>query len=100
MKNKVISYKIPVMLIKRKKELVEAHMPSIDTVTQGKNARDALRMAKEAADIFFEEAVENDTLNELLLHYGWQKAGSRNELKEPQTIGTTKFVEIKIPKAA
>lgn len=96
---KGLKFRLSVILVKRDGGLVEAHIPSLDLVTQGHNVRDALKMAKEAADVFFEDAIERKVLTDLLNLYGWKQVKAGNP-KPPEIIGSDRYINIELPDAA
>lgn len=49
-----------------------AYCPALDLATHGSNVEDARKSFLEAAELFFETIIENDTLEETLTNLGWQ----------------------------
>jgi len=72
MAEKYISYNLSVLITKQGKSFV-AYSPVLDLSTVGKTEMKAKKMFVEAVSLFFEELIERNTLNEVLVDLGWQK---------------------------
>ena len=55
-------------------DVVVAYTPALDLSTAGDDKEDAKRMFAEAVDIFFEDLIANNTLEEVLTELGWRKS--------------------------
>jgi predicted RNase H-like HicB family nuclease len=88
--------KLQVSIIKQGKRYV-AYSPALDISTTGKDLREAQKRFSEMIDIFFEELIENNTLDDVLLGLGWAKIKKQ---WEPPHVIQEKSVNIRIPVAA
>ncbi len=55
-------------------DAVVAYTPALDLSTAGDDKEDAKRMFAEAVDIFFEDLIAHNTLDEVLTELGWSKS--------------------------
>jgi hypothetical protein len=88
--------KLQVDFIKQGKKFV-AYSPALDLSTSGKNIREAQKRFHEIVGIFFEELVENGTLEEVLTDLGWQKV--EKKWNPPKVISQKSF-NVSVPVAA
>jgi hypothetical protein len=67
-----VAFELPVSFIEEGDATV-AYSPALDLSTCGKNKQDAQRMFEEAVHLFFEDLVENGTIDEVLTGLNWKK---------------------------
>lgn len=79
----VQNLKLQLDIIKEGKSYI-AYSPALDLATHGKSVADAKKSFEEAADLFFETIIENNTVSETLSSLGWQKKGK--ELLPPLIV--------------
>ena len=86
--NKVhnISCSLPVTLLKEKNRYV-AYTPALDLSTSGKTVKHAQKMFEEAVQLFLEEIIKQDTVDEVLSELGWQKV--KKEWRPPVIISNS-----------
>jgi hypothetical protein len=75
MENINIKFNLPVSIIKENSRYV-AYTSALDLSTCGKTIKIAKDRFDEAVNIFFEELIKNETLEQVLLDLGWQKKRS------------------------
>ncbi|MEK7523614.1 MAG: hypothetical protein AAB588_01155 [Patescibacteria group bacterium] len=90
-----VQVKLQVDLIKQGKVYI-AYSPALDLSTTGKNAKQAQKRFAEMVDIFFEELIENNTLEEVLQDLGWIKV--KKKWEPPQIISQKSF-DVRVPVA-
>ena len=71
-----INFNLPVSILKEGGVFV-AYSPAVEISTVGETFEEANRRFEEAVDIFFEEIIEKNTLEEALFELGWQKQDKR-----------------------
>lgn len=71
-----IEFNLPVSILKEGSVFV-AYSPALDISTVGNSFEEAQRRFEEAVEIFFEEIVENKTLEAALSELGWQRENER-----------------------
>ena len=71
-----VDFNLPVSILKEGDVFV-AYSPAVDVSTVGETFEEAQRRFEEAVDIFFEEIIEKNTLEEALLELGWQSQNRR-----------------------
>ncbi|OQA43373.1 MAG: hypothetical protein BWY48_00500 [Parcubacteria group bacterium ADurb.Bin305] len=86
----IAKLKIPVSILREDKRFV-AYTPALDLSTSGKNYREVKERFSEIVNIFFEELIKKNTLEEVLQNLGWKKVQSRWEppiviVQESETI--------------
>jgi len=67
----MVDIKVPVIIFKENNQYV-AYSPALDLSTCGENYDVITRRFNDAAEIFFEEIIEKETLREALLELGWK----------------------------
>jgi hypothetical protein len=70
----MLEIKLPVSILKEGKKYI-AYTPALDLSTSGKSQSEVKKRFSEIVNIFFEELIEKDTLEESLKDLGWEKAG-------------------------
>lgn len=83
MSNSKIAFDLPVSILKEGDVFV-AYSPAIEVSTVGETFQEAQQRFEEAANIFFEEIIENNTLEDALLELGWQK--ENKQLVPPMVV--------------
>lgn len=63
---------LPVSIFKEGKHFI-AYTPALDLSTSGKNYEEVKKRFNEVVNIFFEELIKKETLDEVLESFGWQK---------------------------
>lgn len=91
----MMKVKLQVSIIKQGKRYV-AYSPALDISTSGKDLEQTQKRFSEMIDLFFEELIENNTLNEVLLSLGWSK--TKKQWEPPQII-KEKSLNVQIPVA-
>ena len=86
-----LGVEIPIT-IRKKDEVYLAYSPALDLSSQGTSAQDAKRMFAEAAELFIEECVQMQTLDEVLRELGWEKV--QNEWQPPSFEQTSERVRM------
>ncbi len=82
--------------IKQGKKFV-AYSPALDLSTSGKNLSEAQKRFREIVDIFFQELVENGTVEDVLTDLGWRKV--EKKWNPPQVVSRKSF-NVSVPVAA
>lgn len=72
MRKILLEFNLPVSFIREGKRVV-AYTPALDLSTSGKDYSEARRRFKEAVEIFFEELIKKNTLEEVLRDLGWKR---------------------------
>lgn len=88
--------KLHVDIIKQGKIYI-AYSPALDLSTSGKTLREVQKRFPEAVDIFFEELMEEGTLEEVLKELGWDKL--KTKWKPPRIVSQIPL-NIQVPVAA
>lgn len=70
------NFKLPVSIIKEGKKYV-AYSPALDLSTSGNSYESVKKRFEEIVDIFFEELVENNTVEDVLYNLGWKRVQSK-----------------------
>lgn len=83
MKKHQVEFNLPVTILKEGESFV-AYSSAIELSSVGDTFEEARRMFEEAAIIFFEELMENNTLEEVLGELGWQR--NDHQLSPPVVI--------------
>lgn len=65
-------FNLPVTIFKEKKRYI-AHTPALDLSTSGRTYEEVKKRFEEIVNIFFEELVKNDTLDDVLRDMGWRE---------------------------
>lgn len=87
--------KLQISIIKQGKQYV-AYSPALDISTSGKNLKEAQKRFSELINIFFEEIIEKDTLEDVLYDLGWVKVKRH---WEPPQIVSQKSLDVSLPVA-
>jgi hypothetical protein len=77
---------------------VIVYTPSLDLSSYGSNKGEALNMFNEVVRIFFNDLVENNTLDEVLPGLGWTKTGTHDSWVPPNV--SQESIRVRIPVAA
>ncbi len=77
------NFSLSVSILKEGDRFV-AYSPAIELSTSGKTHKEAKKRFKEASSIFFEEIIENGTLEDVLKDLGWKKV--RKQWSPPVVI--------------
>ena len=88
---------LPVAFIKEG-ETVIAYTPALDLSTCGKNKTEAKKMFGEAVKIFFDDLVENNTVDEVLSGLGWTRDVKQSSWVPPKI--SQESVNVRVPVAA
>jgi hypothetical protein len=89
-----VSVELPVTLI-QERDTVIAYTPALDLSTFGKNNEEAKRMFSEAVKIFFNDLVENNTIDEVLSGLGWTKNSTKTSWVPPKI--SQESVDVRVP---
>lgn len=91
-----IDAKLPVVFFREGKKFI-AYSPAIDLSSCGNTFAQAQKRFSEAANLFFEETVRMNTLDDVLRDCGWRKVSyPQKHWIPPVFIGQTEQ-EVKIP---
>lgn len=71
-----LNFKLPVSIIKEGKKYV-AYSPAIDLSTSGNSYEGVKKRFEEITNIFFEELIKNNTIEEVLYNLGWKRIQSK-----------------------
>lgn len=93
MKKASIQANLPVSILREGKRYV-AYTPALDLSTSGKSLKEVKERFSEAVDIFFEEVIKNDTLDEVLHNLGWEKVRAQ---WVPPTIVSQESQIVRVP---
>ena len=88
-----LSVNLPVTIFKEGEAFV-AYSPALDLSTCGKSENDVRRMWNEAVEAFFEELIEEGTLEKVLSDLGWRKIN--NNFQPPEVVDQS-MIEMKLP---
>ena len=83
MKKVKLAIKLPVSILKEDKKFI-AYTPALDLSTSGKSYKEVKKRFEEIVEIFIEETIETNTLDEVLTDLGWKHV--RKEWKPPIVI--------------
>jgi predicted RNase H-like HicB family nuclease len=72
MKKTKFNFSLSVSILKEGNRFV-AYSPAVELSTSGKTYKEAKKRFEEASSIFFEEIIENGTLEDVLKDLGWKK---------------------------
>ena len=75
---------LQVIFIQEGKYIV-AHAPALDLCAYGENLQEAREEFEQVLEIFMEDIVQNDTIDELLSSSGWEKHD--DDWMPPKIIG-------------
>lgn len=89
-----MSVSLPVALIKEGGHVV-AYTPALDLSTSGKDEAEAKVHFNEIVKIFFDDLIEQGTLNEVLTDMGWKRM---NSVWNPPII-SQQSVQVSLPVA-
>ncbi len=91
--NMQLSYKLPLIILKEKNKYI-AYSPAIDLSTSGKTSSEAHKRFSEASFLFFEEIINEKTIDEVLGDLGWNKI---NKNWKPPVLISQKSETINVP---
>lgn len=81
-----LKFQLQISFIKEGDQYV-AYIPALDLSTSGHTLKQAQKMVKEIADIFFDECIKKGVLKEVLRGLGWRKTtASKGGWIPPQLI--------------
>ncbi len=83
MKKIKFNFSLSVSILKEGSRFI-AYSPAIELSTSGKTHKEAKKRFKEASSLFFEEIMENGTLEDVLKDLGWKK--ERKQWNPPVVI--------------
>lgn len=89
-----MAVELPVAFIEEG-DTVVAYTPALDLSTCGKNKKEASRMFKEAVQIFFNDLVQNGTVDEVLTGLNWKKDTAQDTWIPPRI--SQESVGVKVP---
>jgi hypothetical protein len=88
-----IKLSLGVQIMKQGKRFV-AYTPALDLSTSGRTLKEAQKRFGEAVNLFFEEIIEQGTVDRVLKDLGWQK--ERHQWQPPQVVSQSD-VSLKVP---
>jgi predicted RNase H-like HicB family nuclease len=89
----MLEFKLPVSFLREGKKYV-AYTPALDLSTSGRTYKEAKRRFSEIVNIFFEELVKKDTLEEVLRDLGWKRVQSK---WSPPVIISQELQSVRVP---
>jgi predicted RNase H-like HicB family nuclease len=92
-----VSVELPVTFIEEGGSVV-AYTPALDLSTAGKNLEEAKEMFNEAVQIFFDDLIESNTVDEVLAPLGWTRETESAQWQPPKF--SQESVGVRIPVAA
>jgi len=92
-----VSVELPVTFIEEGGSVV-AYTPALDLSTAGKDLEEAKKMFSEAVKIFFDDLIENNTVDEVLAPLGWTKKTESAVWQPPKF--SQESIDVRIPLAA
>jgi predicted RNase H-like HicB family nuclease len=92
-----MAVELPVAFIEEEGSVV-AYTPALDLSTCGKDKNEANKMFREAVQIFFNDLVENGTVDEVLTSLNWKKDAAQETWIPPRI--SQESVGVKIPALA
>lgn len=95
--NEEKAVELPVTFIQDGDSVV-AYTPALDLSTAGKDVEDAKKMFDEVVRIFFNDLVENNTVDEVLGSLGWTRLPEKSTWEPPKF--TQESIGVHIPIAA
>jgi len=87
-----INVQLPVALIKEDNQIV-AYTPALDISTVGGNEAEAKERFNELVLMFFEDLIENNTVDAVLIDLGWRK--NEQQWVPPQV--TQQSISVQVP---
>ncbi len=96
MKKPELNFTLPVLITKQNKCFV-AYTPALDLSTSGKTEKDVKKKFVEIVEIFLEELVEANTIDDVLSEFGWKKVQKK---WSPPKVVSSNFMGIKVPAIA
>jgi len=93
MLNNKLLFKLPVIITKQNRRFV-AYTPALDISTSGKTEKDVKNKFVELANLFLEEIIEADTVDDILTELGWKKV---QKVWVPPKIISSPYINMKIP---
>lgn len=84
---------IPVSVLKEDKRFI-AYSPALDLSTSGKTYNEVQRRFKEIVEIFFEELIKKNALEEALKELGWKRIRSK---LVPPIVVSQEYQTIQLP---
>ncbi len=91
--NNKLSYRLPVIITKQNRRFV-AYTPALDISTSGKTEKEVKERFEELVNIFFEEIIKANTVNDILSELGWKKV---QRVWTPPQVVSSPFINMKIP---
>lgn len=96
MAQKILSVEVTLpLLVWKEEDQFVAFTPALDLSSCGESQDTAVRNFSEAVDLFFETAVERNTLQDLLESLGW-RLENKNWIPSSQPIDGRKF-SVRVP---
>lgn len=92
MKNILLDFNLPISILREGKKYI-AYTPALDLSTSGNSYEQAKKRFNEIIQIFFEEIIKKNTLEEVLLDLGWQKMQAK---WTPPIVVSNEFQNIKL----
>jgi len=90
--NNKLSFKLPVIITKQNRHFV-AYTPALDISTSGKTEKEVKKRFVELVNLFIEEIVQADTINDVLSELGWRKV---QKVWTPPKVISSPFMNMKI----
>ncbi|MFA5877368.1 MAG: hypothetical protein WC880_03310 [Candidatus Paceibacterota bacterium] len=92
-----LAVSLPVAFIEEGTTVI-AYTPSLDLSTCGQNKTEAKKMFEEAVQIFFDDLVESNTVDEVLSGLGWKKDLKQASWVPP--VVSQESIGVKVPALA
>ncbi len=96
MKELFLEVNLPVSITKEDEHFI-AYTPALDLSTSADSVEEVKKRFDEVVQIFFEELIEKDTLDDVLKELGWKKVDKK---WSPPVVIENDFEKVKIPISA
>lgn len=89
----MLEFKLPVSVLKEGKKYI-AYTPALDLSTSGKNYEEVKKRFGEIVNIFFEELIKKETLEDVLRNLGWNRVQAK---WNPPVVVSQNFHNVRVP---
>ena len=93
MLNNKLFFKLPVIITKQNKRFV-AYTPALDISTSGKTEKEVKNRFEEMVNLFLEELIQANTVDDVLSELGWKKI--QKNWTPPEVISSP-YINMKMP---
>lgn len=96
MLNNKFLFKLPVIITKQNRRFV-AYTPALDISTSGKTEKEVKSRFIELVNLFLEEIIEANTVDDILSELGWKKV---QKTWVPPKVIASPYINMRIPALA